>query len=290
MPTPGIRSAAVGIAIALAWLTYLLVEKPLRGGHSARWKVPVLCGLMLAMAGAGAYIYEKESLPARKVVEDSVANQKGLIIVEDKAYAAACMKRYGFEGQYKYCLQADPAREPTVVWVGDSHAYHVVAGLMKYYTSIGENLLMLGTRFPYWGLDPDESPCQKATDPMLGLALSMPSVKTMVFSTHLCSYTEPEVRHHVHAARDTFRRFQDAGKDIIFMSDVPRLDFDPRSCIKRTGAASSAIKWPCAIPRSDWTSRSRSTTSSSSRWRSSFRVSAGSRPRQRRATNANAAL
>jgi hypothetical protein len=111
---------------------------------------------------------------------------------------------------------------------------------------------MLGTRFPYWGLDPNESPYQKATDPMLDLALSMPSVKTMIFSTHLRFYTEPEVRHHVNAARDTFRRFQDAGKDIIFMSDVPRLDFDPRSCIKRAGVASSATKWPCAIPRSDW--------------------------------------
>ena len=252
VPTPGIRSAAVGMAIALAWLTYLLVEKPLRGGHSARWKVPVLCGLMLATAGAGAYIYVKEGLPARKAVEDSVANQKALIIVEDKANAAACMKRYGFEGQYEYCLQADPSREPTVVLVGDSHAYHVVAGLMKYYTSIGENLLMLGTRFPYWGLDPNESPYQKATDPMLDLALSMPSVKTIVFSTHLRFYTEPHVRYHVDAARNTFRRFQDAGKDIIFMSDVPRLDFDPRSCIKRAGVASSATKWPCAIPRSDW--------------------------------------
>lgn len=251
VPAPGIRAAAVGAAIVLAWLTYLLVERPLRGG-GARWKVPALCVLMLAVAGAGAYIYEKEGLPTRKAVEDSVANQKALIIVEDKENAAACMKRYGFSGQYEYCLQADPTKEPTVVLVGDSHAYHVSAGLLKYYSSIGENLLMLGTRFPYWGLDPNESPYQKATDPMLDLALSMPSVKTMVFSTHLRFYTEPQVRHHVDAARATFRRFLASGKQIIFMSDVPRLDFDPRSCIKRAGVASSATRVPCAIPRSDW--------------------------------------
>lgn len=252
VPAPGIRFAAVGAAFVLAWLTWLLVERPLRGGRAARWKVPALCVLMLAVAGAGACIYEKEGLPARKAVEDSVANQKALIVVEDKANAAACMKRYGFEGPYEYCLQADPAREPTVVLVGDSHAYHVVAGLTKYYSSVGENVLLLATRFPYWGLDPEESPYQKATDPMLDLALSMPSVKTVVFSTYLRFYTEAHVRHHVDAARNTFRRFQDAGKDIIFMSDVPRLDFDPRSCIKRAGVASSATRSPCAIPRSDW--------------------------------------
>jgi len=252
VPAPGIRAAAVGAAIVLAWLTYLLVERPLRGGKATRWKVPALCVLMLAVAGAGACIYEKEGLPSRKAVQDSVANQKALVVVEDKAAAAACMKRYGFEGPYQYCLQSDPAREPTVVLVGDSHAYHVSAGLMKYYSSIGENLLLLSTRFPYWGLDPNESPYQKATDPMLDLALSMPSVKTVVFSTYLRFYTEPHVRFHVDAARNTFRRFLGAGKDIIFMSDVPRLDFDPRSCIKRAGVASSATRTPCAIPIGQW--------------------------------------
>ena len=250
-PAPAIRAAAVGAALVLAWLTYLLVERPLRGSRG-RWKVPALCVLMLGVAGAGAWVYEKEGLPARKAVADSVANQKALIVVEDKDNAAACKKRYGFTDQYQYCLQADPTREPTVVLVGDSHAYHVSAGLLKYYSSIGENLLMLGTRFPYWGLDPNESPYQKATDPMLDLALSMPSVKTMVFSTHLRFYTDPGVRHHVDAARATFRRYLGAGKHIIFMGDVPRLDFDPRSCIKRAGVASSATRVPCAIARSDW--------------------------------------
>jgi peptidoglycan/LPS O-acetylase OafA/YrhL len=252
VPAPAIRGAAVGAAIVLAWLTYLLVERPLRGGAAARWKVPALCVLMLAVASAGAYIYEKEGLPTRKAVEDSVANQKALIVVEDKANAAACKKRYGFEGQYQYCLQADATREPTVVLVGDSHAYHVSAGLLKYYSSIGENLLMLGTRFPYWGLNPEESPYQRATDPMLDLALSMPSVKTVVFTTYLRFHTEPEVRHYVDAARTTFRRFLGAGKNIIFMNDVPALRFDPRSCIKRAGVASSATRVPCAIPLGAW--------------------------------------
>ncbi|KFC67796.1 acyltransferase family protein [Massilia sp. LC238] len=250
-PAPAIRAAAVLLAVLLAWLTYRVVERPLRGG-SGRGKVAALSALMLACAATGGYIYLNDGLPTRKPVQDNLANQKALVLVEDKANAEACKKRYGFDSTYEYCLQADVARDPTVVLVGDSHAYHVVAGLTKYYSSVGENLLMLGTRHPYWGLDPQGDPYQQATQPMLELALGMPSVKTVVFSTHLRFGSAPEHRMWVDAARETFRRFTAAGKQVIFMNDVPIISFDPRSCIKRAGVASSATRVPCAITRAEW--------------------------------------
>jgi peptidoglycan/LPS O-acetylase OafA/YrhL len=250
-PSPLIRAAMVALAILLAWLTWQVLERPLRF-RPGRGKVAALCALLAATAGAGGYIYLNEGLPERKPVQDNLANQKALVIVEDKANAAACKARYGFDSMYEYCLQADAAKDPTVVLVGDSHAYHVVAGLMKHYGSIGENLVMLGTRHPYWGLDPHDDPYQKATQPMLELALGMPSAKTIVFSTHMRFHQTPDQRFYVDAARETFRRFIAAGKHVIFMNDVPALDFDPRSCIKRAGVASSATRVPCAITRSEW--------------------------------------
>jgi hypothetical protein len=127
-----------------------------------------------------------------------------------------------------------------------------VAGLTQYYRSVGENLLMLGTRHPYWGLDPAGDPYQAATQQMLELALNTPTIRTVVFSTHLRFYTAPDHRVNVDAARETFRRLLAAGKRVIFMHDVPVLGFDPRSCIKRAGVASSATRVPCAIPRAEW--------------------------------------
>jgi hypothetical protein len=207
---------------------------------------------MAACAAVGGYIYLNEGLPQRAPVQDNLANQKALVVVEDRANAEACKKRYGLDTMFEYCLEADAARDPIVVLVGDSHAYHVVAGLTKYYSSTGENLLMLGTRHPYWGLDPQGDPYQQATQPMLELALGMPSVKTVVFSTHLRFGSAPDQRVVVDAARDTFRRFIAAGKRVIFMNDVPIIGFDPRSCIKRAGVASSATRVPCAITRDEW--------------------------------------
>ncbi|MCC2973231.1 acyltransferase family protein [Massilia sp. IC2-476] len=254
-PALQIRAGLVLLALLLAWLTWRVVERPLRaaGSKGGAWgRVAALCALMLACAGSGAYIYLNEGLPARRPIQDNIANHKALVVVEDRASAAACRKRFGFDTDYEYCQLADPDRDPTVVLVGDSHAFHVVAGLKKYYSSVGENLLLLSTRHPYWGIPTRGDPYQEATGPMLDLALAMPSVKTVVFSTHLRLWRHPHQRFVLEAARETFRRFTAAGKQVIFMSDVPKMGFDPRSCIKRAGVASSATRVPCAIPRADW--------------------------------------
>jgi peptidoglycan/LPS O-acetylase OafA/YrhL len=251
VPALPIRAGAVGLAVLLAWLTWRVVERPLRTGRE-RWKVTLLAGLMLAAAAAGGAIYLNDGLPSRQPIQDNLANQKALVLVEDTANAAACKRRYGFTTIYQYCLLAHVERDPTVVLLGDSHAYHVVAGLTRYYDALGENLLMLGTRHPYWGLAPGDDPYQQVTQPMLELALNTPSINTVVFSTHIRLNRSPEGAVYVNAARETFRRFLAAGKHVIFMDDVPILSFDPRSCIKRAGVASSATTSPCAVPRADW--------------------------------------
>jgi hypothetical protein len=252
VPALPIRAGAVVLAVLLAWLTWRYVERPLRTGRQ-RWKLVLLAGFMAAVAAAAAVIYLKDGLPARQPIQDNIANQKALVLVEDNANAAACKRRYGFETIYQYCLLAHVDRAPTVALLGDSHAYHVVAGLTRYYDGLGENLLMLGTRHPYWGLEAAaEDAYQQATQPMLELALNTPSIRTVVFSTHIRLNRSPEGAVYVNAARETFRRFLAAGKHVIFMDDVPILPFDPRSCIKRAGVASSATTSPCAIPREQW--------------------------------------
>ena len=250
-PAPQLRAALVALAALLAWLTYRLVERPLRLGHG-RYKVAALAALMVLIAASGAWIARKGGLPQRAAVVENARHQKSLVLVEDVQNAAACKQRYRFDSIHEYCLMAHVDREPTVVLIGDSHAYHVVAGLTRYYTSVGENLLMLGTRHPYWGLPAGDDAYQKATQPMLELALGMPSVKTIVISTHARLGTgTPEARAMLVAARDTIRRYTEAGKSVILMEDVPVLSFDPRACIKRAGMVSSGTRTVCALPRAE---------------------------------------
>lgn len=249
LPAPAIRAGAVLLALVLAWLTYLLVERPLRHRLGT---VAVLAGLMLAVALGGAVSYTNDGLATRAAIVANAQNQKALVLVEDVANATACKQRYGFASLYEYCQQAFIDQPPTVALIGDSHAYHVMAGLTRYYTAQGDNLLMLGTRVPYWGLAPGEDGYQKATQQMLELALATPSIKTVVFSTHArLSQGTPQTVAIIDAARDTYRRFLAAGKQVIVMDDVPILQFDPRACIKRAGIAASTTKSPCAILRAE---------------------------------------
>lgn len=255
LPAPQIRAAALVAAVLLAWLSWRLLERPLRSlrGARARTAVTLLCVLMAGTGLAGGYVFWQQGLPQRAAIQENLANQKALVLVEDKANAAACKQRYGFDSVYKYCLQAWPEREPTVALLGDSHAYHVVAGLTNYYKGKGENLLMLGTRVPYWDLPAGaDDEFQKATQPMLEQALNTPSIKTVIFATHQRVGFADNFKPMVNAARDTYRRFLAAGKRVIVIEDVPILPFDPRTCIRRPGVASSATTSPCGIPRSEW--------------------------------------
>lgn len=64
-PPPAVRSAVILVAVVLAWLTYVLIEKPIRFGPSRRWVVPVLCVLMAGCGAAGYYTFINRGLVGR---------------------------------------------------------------------------------------------------------------------------------------------------------------------------------------------------------------------------------
>ena len=250
VPSREIRMAAVAAAALLAWLTYVLVEQPIRRRGARHPAVAIALALGVVATGAvGGWVYKNDGLPARARIVETANFQKALILVEDRDNAAACKKRYGFDTLYEYCLQARVDRPPTIALIGDSHAYHVVAGLTKYYNEHGENLLYLGTSIPYLGVDPGlNNPYQEATPQMLEMALTTPSIKKVIISTILKHNVDtPEGKALVEKFRATLKALQDAGKEVTYFYDVPTLNFDPRACIRRAGVASSTTNRDCAM-------------------------------------------
>ncbi|MGZ3182923.1 MAG: acyltransferase family protein [Telluria sp.] len=253
-PARPIRIAAVLAALVLATLTYWLVERPLRSTRRGGAKVAGLALAMTALAGFGGWLWRHDGLPQRPSVVASSKQQKELVLVEDTANAAACKARYGMKTLYEYCLLDNVNAAPTVALIGDSHAFHVVAGLTRYYRAHGDNLWYLGTRVPFYGVPASaDDPYQQATPKMLDLALHTPSVKTVIFSTAVKLQEEnDEGRQVVRAFRDTLQKFVASGREVIVYYDNPLLDFEPRSCIRRAGVASSQTRLHCALPRKTW--------------------------------------
>ena len=73
-PSPGAATLAILLSFALAWLTYLVIEKPLRFGKSAPIKAVALLVVMGAIGFAGYFTYAEGGFSSRNQnAEDIVA-------------------------------------------------------------------------------------------------------------------------------------------------------------------------------------------------------------------------
>jgi peptidoglycan/LPS O-acetylase OafA/YrhL len=133
------------LAVALAWLTYQLVEKPIRFGRLNRKFMTVsLCAAMALMAGAGYTTYRSDGYDHRfpDIVRDMMSKGGRSAIIEgwrDKD----CMLDYQLPpSNYKaFCIEK---KRPLVFIWGDSHAGSLYPGFKalqesgKYTFGLGE--------------------------------------------------------------------------------------------------------------------------------------------------------
>ena len=91
-PATHVRLLAIAASFLLSWLTYRVVERPIRFGPKRAWIVAGLCVMLAAIGGAGYYTYQRDGLWERPV-------NRG-----DKAAFAAYysqMRRQGITGPYR---------------------------------------------------------------------------------------------------------------------------------------------------------------------------------------------
>lgn len=140
-PSRNIRIAAVVLSVVLAWLTYELVERPIRLGKYSKAKVPVLVLLMVIVGYVGYSTYSRDGLGFR-----TNATLKGFSFNGDTGHleyhkyiaekyflctpndvAKEALKWEGFAR----CMQSKPNADVEVALVGDSHAEHLFLGLAE---------------------------------------------------------------------------------------------------------------------------------------------------------------
>jgi peptidoglycan/LPS O-acetylase OafA/YrhL len=136
-PSAAIRSGAVLLSIALAWLTYALIEKPIRFGPRRRGTVAVLCVLMAAIGGAGYYTFTSDGLWSRAINRSAKApfsayydamRKKGIV----EPYRLECDFMELVTDRTKDHIApgcTTPGSKGTWFLWGDSHAQALSAGL-----------------------------------------------------------------------------------------------------------------------------------------------------------------
>lgn len=279
IPGGNIRIAVVVLSVGLAWLTYKLLEKPVRLGKNSKINLAISVVLMIIIGYAGYNTYRRDGLPFRSIV----VKQKVIVESLDWKYweNPDCSKKFGISPcQY--------SGEPLgLMIVGDSHGNHLYPGLANTLKT-DAGVISAGTCAPITGVklfvnkNQAEHPC--ATNDYLAQNIKIldanPTIKTVILSSFWrpvleggfinakerehwggmrveSGYPEerglpPEEQIYLGIKR-TINELKRREKEVIFVRDTPDFELDIRDiCLKRFALTSYA---ECQLPRSMFENR-----------------------------------
>ena len=147
VPSRNIRIAAVVLSIALAWLTYKLVERPLRFGNYNKLKVTALVILMTIVGYVGYNTSERNGLLFRNVVKINSSIGTGADGGEGVALNDDCgIPVKDRDIQKKIAVCASDSRMPLrYALIGDSKASAIFSGLIRTSNDDGRWLFIGGS-------------------------------------------------------------------------------------------------------------------------------------------------
>lgn len=257
-----IRITAIALSIALAWLTFKLVERPIRLGKGFKYEVNALVALMAVVGYIGYNTYENDGLGFR-VREFDLKN--GYLISQLKTPPSLLKNDSCEEIFVKFpaglCLLKERSL-PEVLLIGDSHALQYYHGLVA---SMSKNVGILGAG---WGGD-----YGGALNPLLGSCAGVDSInckrqnviyeyirKNDNIKTVVVSFIHNHMNgdHSENHLRETLRFLISLKKNIVFSIDIPALPFDPKLCLNaRPLRIHSKVKMPCGYEKADYLKRSK---------------------------------
>ena len=282
-PSLIMRLGAVAMSIALAWVTFQCIERPLRysSGHG-RSSYRTVLGLAVAMTlvgGVGFYTYEQHGLSSRSFVSQMNAAAGVLDWDHSLEQQESCKKNHPFSSDpHFYCVIAKTNQAPTIALLGDSHANHYYPGLSKVLQATNENLINLGMGgcSPLYASDPTApttSTVQNLCNPMgaiLNYILSEKSIKSVWLSGYDASFilghdfgkerlaNDPDANNRVQiytkAMTSLLGQLERAGKEIVILRDIPDLGFDVSDCVvlRPWRNNKSQVKTPCSVSKTEF--------------------------------------
>lgn len=246
-PNKIIRISAVLISIALAWLTYKFVEKPIRFGvFFERSRFATLPTLMLGLALCGGYIYQQNGFDDRYTeltkLHELVANP----LPNVSPFYDGTKYYPNLAGILLSFLSQD--KEPEVLFLGDSHASHYLNAIWTQFASKSVMVLIQPSCLPFSSnrlMQADG--CKEKYQHVISFLQTNQSIKTIYLSSYW-SYlmtggfvagdgwrnAEPLVQKDAQSFLDNARYFLNAvlktDKEVVFLKDIPDLTFNIKRC------------------------------------------------------------
>ena len=252
-PSVAVRVGAVGIALALAWLTYVLIEVPLRYRLRGAAPATALVISMAAMGALGYATFAAQGLPARAMVVGNAANIASLNW--DWLHTPNCDQVWG--ASMNFCLGFGNVEAPRVALLGDSTSNALAPGLGAKLAGDGHGLINVGSYFcpPVRGLvaSPGRKyglDCLAGTRRIIERVAAAPGIDLIVlalFARDLQEWGIPGIASDA-SDEQRFAAFKTllaadidywnaAGKRVIVSYDMPYARIEARDCLPRPLAA-----------------------------------------------------
>lgn len=269
---------AIGLvlmSVLLAWLTYILVERPVRR-LSERTTFAPLVGLLFVVTVIALFVFFRGGIPDRAVLAQLKINEMQLTRMQDDPAEAhnACLKEFGLTADVRYCNMSGP--DPQVALIGDSHARAMYDGLAPFMKARGESLLNVGGRL-FLGIDVylkgsdferrNNIGSQQATQRVIANKNIEHVVMFALGPAYISGRTDhvfeligkPDVKDPLvvweQGIRHTLTALVGAGKKVTWVLNNPELSFDPRLCLSRPSRLITQFNQPCAMPREEFIAR-----------------------------------
>jgi len=261
MPSREVRVALVVLSVVLAWLTFKLLETPLRKASlRARFLLVVM---MIVCGGAGAVVWHADGFPARYEAEElRIAEAFSHPYPEVTVVPCATVIGEQFPSSFQCSLSS--AAEPRLALIGDSHAGQYLHAFFDNFDTVPVMAVAEPTCLPFSSMQ-DKGDCQKQVDGLLHY-LQSSSVDTIYLAGYWSylmsgSFVQQGDRWRIAGpltaesrsvflknGRHFLRSLSEAGKNVVLLRDIPDLDFDIRSCFVLRGRSSFASVRPdCSI-------------------------------------------
>jgi peptidoglycan/LPS O-acetylase OafA/YrhL len=273
-PTLAIKITGVALAFLLAWLTYLVVERPIRFGQRSKRKTALLVLLMILLTALGGIAYVKANVRSATLTKEMVEQIERLRFELHFDKWSPCPNNNATWS----CKMLNPGKPAEIALIGDSHSVHLASGLAGLETIVDRNIISRNMNgcMPVFELElPGKTyyPCKGFINNALEDAMHSESIKVIMLSGYAMWRIQPFTPEHPEegsspqaqqnaailqqALQITLSRLVDSGKKVIFFVDIPELDFEPSECvqIRPLYLLGHTVKDPCSIPRPVFTQR-----------------------------------
>ena len=267
VPSRNIRMAAVLLSIVLAWLTYRLVELPLRFGKHSKIKVTGLFVLMSVVGYFGYDTFIRDGYEFRSAIKGVVNNKNEL--VRTLATDSECLKFTGLKNPlFPYCRFSNASSDKTLAVIGDSHAHVAYPAIAEHLKAKGVNTLLLASSGcpPFLGSptgksDFEKDACSKRTNQLLDTIIENKGIERVLFFTRGAVYNTGKqpvtgdertdygvipIEDFINSAQLTFNKLSANGKVVYYITENPELFHSAASCLVRP--LKSAVK-DCSVDK-----------------------------------------